>query len=98
MESNSNDLQEAGDFITKLMRMGVQAIVGVTDRVDANNDLVVKRQHQSGSINKAENPSVLFEKVSKKDVYKSGIADLADRVVRTGRSMVPLSLFQTFFR
>ena len=56
LESNKHDLQEAGDYITKLMRMGVQAIVGVTDRVDANNDLVVKRQHQSGSTSRVDNP------------------------------------------
>ena len=80
------------------MRMGVQAIVGVTDRVDANNDLVVKRQHQSGSTNKLDNPAVLFEKVVKTDAYKNGIGDLADRIARTGRSMAPLSLFQAFFR
>ena len=29
LESNKHDLQEAGSYITKLMRMGVQAIVGI---------------------------------------------------------------------
>ena len=74
------------------------SIVGITDRVDANNDLVVKRQHQSGSTNKVDTPSVLFEKFVKTDAYKNGIGDLADRIVRTCRSVVPLSLFQAFFR
>ena len=40
----------------------------------------------------------MFEKVTKTDVFKNGMADLADRIARTGRSMVPLSLFQGFFR
>jgi hypothetical protein len=78
--------------------MGLQPIVGVTDRVDVNNDLVVKRQHQSSSTYKAENHSVLFEKVAKTDAFKSGLAHLANRMVSTGRSMVPLSLFQSLFR
>ena len=64
LEVNGNGLEEAGDFINKLMSMGLQAIVGVTDRLDVNNDLVVKRQHQSSSTIKAENPSVLHEKVA----------------------------------
>ena len=98
LEVNGNGLEEAGDFISKLMSMGLQPIVGVTDRVDVNNDLVVKRQHQSSSTFKAENHSVLFEKVAKTDAFKSGLEHLAKRIVSTGRSMVPLALFQSLFR
>ena len=76
MECNDQDLQEAGDFISKLMEMGMEAIVGITDRVDANNDLVVKRQHQSGSTNKVDNPATLFEKVAKRRFTRTGLQTL----------------------
>ena len=31
---NGNDLEEAGEFITKVMGMGVLGAVGITDKID----------------------------------------------------------------
>ena len=39
LDVNGDVLEEAGDFISKLMSMGLQPIVGITDRIDVHNKI-----------------------------------------------------------
>ena len=96
LSMNGNDLEEAGDFISKLLSMGYVGLVGITDKVDANNaeerGISAKRHQMSG--HKVDSCATLFDRLQKTDSYKSGVSGLAQRIADTGRTVVPLVVFK----
>ena len=96
--TNGNDLEEAGDFISKLLSMGCAGLVGITDKLDASNAEergISAKRHQMGGY-KVDSGDTMFARLQKDESYKGGLAKLAQRIADTGETVVPLVVIKDF--
>ena len=91
-------MEEAGDFISKLLSIGCAGLVGITDKLDTSNaedrGISAKRHLMSGY--KVDSGDTMFARLQKDESYKGGMTKLAHRIADTGRTVVPLVVLKDF--